>query len=93
MEFFLQNEWVFDSASVKKMLLTMSSDEKLVFNIDISRLQWKYYAWDMAYGIKKNILKEEAALPSLGYADAVQHMIDRPEDGKPIKVRQPEEMV
>jgi len=25
----------------------------------------------MAYGIKKNILKEEAALPSLGFADAV----------------------
>jgi len=67
----MQHEWIFDSASVKKMILAMSPDEKKTFNIDISKMKWKYYAWDMAYGIKKNILKEEAALPSLGYADAV----------------------
>lgn len=51
--------------------MSMSQTEKRVFDIDLSRLNWKNYAWDMAYGIKKNILKEEAALPSLGYADAV----------------------
>ena len=37
-------------------------------------MKWRDYARNFAYGIKHYILHEEAAVPSLGYGDAVVRM-------------------
>jgi hypothetical protein len=45
--------------------------DRRVFNIDVTRIQWKTYLMNFAYGIKRFILKEEAELPSVGYNDVI----------------------
>lgn len=73
------NEWVFDATSVHKMnaWLAQSKDRALMaeFEVDVNKLNWPNYAANFGYGIKCYILKEEAALPSIGYNDVVQRMI------------------
>ena len=74
-KFYSMNEWVFDSASVHKLnaFVASSKDINLIndFEIDISKLNWAYYAMNFGYGLKCYILKEEASLPSVGYFDVV----------------------
>jgi hypothetical protein len=50
--------------------LLNDQDIKL-FNIDVTRINWKMYMMNFAYGIKRFILKEEAELPSVGYNDVI----------------------
>ena len=50
----------------------MNDKEKAMFNIDVSKIKWKMYIMNHAYGIKKYILKEEAVLPSAGYNDVIK---------------------
>jgi len=55
---------------------------------------------NVGYGIKHFVLKEEASLPSIGYNDVVQRMIQKQAQewmpwskaGLPLKVRTPLEM-
>jgi len=53
--------------------LASSRDTALIneFEIDVAKLNWPNYAMNFAYGIKCYILKEECALPSVGYNDVV----------------------
>ena len=46
-------------------------EEKDIFNIDTTKIKWKMFILNHAYGIKKFILKEEAELPSAGYGDVL----------------------
>ena len=47
------------------------------FDLDVSKLNWKSYSMNLAYGIKNYILKEEAAMPSMGYNDVVMRMVQK----------------
>jgi len=68
---FTQNEWVFANGRAYKAFRRLSDAEKQRFNFDVTRVRWRSYVMNHAYGIKKFILKEEAELPSLGYNDVV----------------------
>ncbi len=70
-EHFTKNEWIFDNQSVSRVSKLLSEEEKQVFNFDVSRIKWKMFVMNHAYGIKKFILKEEAELPSVGYNDVI----------------------
>lgn len=98
------NEFVFDSGSVNKLNAFLSSSQNINlvhdFEIDINKLNWKNYSMNFGYGIKNYILKEEAALPSAGYNDVVQRMVQMKgreflpwsKQGKPLPVRDNDEM-
>ena len=49
----------------------MTEFERKEFNFDVTRIKWKMYFMNNAYGIKKYILNEEAELPSVGYNDVI----------------------
>ena len=69
---FILQEWIFDSSSQAKLNKFLNDPaERAAFNVDLSRLHWSSYAMNMGYGLKKYILNEEAALPSVGYGDVV----------------------
>lgn len=71
-EYFTANEWVFDNKQAMRAFRTMFTEaERRVFNIDVTRINWKMYIMNFAYGIKRFILKEEAELPSVGYNDVI----------------------
>jgi hypothetical protein len=68
---FTKNEWIFGNAKAYKVFRQMSDIDKSRFNFDVTRVKWKMFVMNHAYGIKKFILKEEAELPSIGYNDVV----------------------
>lgn len=75
-EYFTKNQWIFDNKQAMRNFYTMFSDsERHVFNIDVTRINWKMYIMNFAYGIKRFILHEEAELPSVGYNDVVTVII------------------
>ena len=49
----------------------LTEQDRKTFNIDVTRINWKTYMMNFAYGIKRFILKEEAELPSVGYNDVL----------------------
>ena len=70
---FTVNEWIFDNKQATRIFYSplFSDSERRTFNCDVSRIHWKMYMMNFAYGIKRFILKEEAELPSVGYNDAI----------------------
>ena len=71
------------------------------FNFDVTRIKWKLFIMNFAYGIKRFILKEEAELPSAGYNDVitlmkgysgVENFVPWSNVGKPLNVRTPDEL-
>jgi hypothetical protein len=53
------------------MFKNLSDQDKINFNFDVTKIKWKWYIMNFAYGIKRFILKEEAELPSVGYNDVI----------------------
>jgi len=75
---------------------------KLSWDLDLGKLNWKNYTMNFGYGIKHFILKEEAALPSMGYNDVVQRMnqqntmvgwLPYVKTGRPIRGRNHPDMI
>ena len=62
---------MFDSKSQKKLNEWISPADRKEFEVDATQLNWRNYAMNCGYGIKKYILNEEASLPSVGYNDVV----------------------
>jgi hypothetical protein len=54
--FYTCREWVFDSKSQYKLNAWLSPVDKPVFEVDATRLNWRNYAMNLGYGIKKYIL-------------------------------------
>ena len=95
------NEWIFDDSSALRLHRLLSPSDRARFPIDVTKLSWKMYLMNYAYGIKKFILKEEAELPSVGYNDAITLMSSKHDmanfipyyyRGKLVKVRPMDEM-
>ena len=59
-----------------KTLRKMSEQDRKLFNFDVTRIKWRMFLMNHAYGIKKFILKEEAELPSVGYNDVLTVLIN-----------------
>ena len=45
--------------------------------MDVKRINWKMYAMNHAFGVKRYILNEDAVIPSHGYDDATERMKER----------------
>lgn len=76
-------------------------DEAASFNFDVKNIKWDDYSMNLAYGLKYYILKEDAAVPSLGYNDVVNQLMKNTlvsavmpwgKRGQPVKMRPREEM-
>ena len=70
-----------------------------MFEVETTRLNWKNYAMNLGYGIKRYILHQSATLPAAGYNNIVQRMIQHGSPmpwssikGLPIKTRSREDM-
>ena len=68
---FTCNEWIFDNQQANKLFKKLTDEDRKYFNFDVSRIKWRMYIMNHAYGIKRFILKEEAEMPSAGYNDVV----------------------
>jgi len=69
-------EWIFDNKVALQIYLShlISDQERKTFSTDVTKINWRDYYMNFAYGIKRFILKEEAELPSVGYNDVVTLM-------------------
>ena len=65
------NEWIFSNSAAQRLFVELSEEDRARFNFDVSRIEWKSYVTNNAYGIRRFVLKEEAELPSAGYNDVV----------------------
>ena len=70
-EHFTMNEWIFSNSAAQRLFVELSEEDRARFNFDVSRIEWKSYVTNNAYGIRRFVLKEEAELPSAGYNDVV----------------------
>ena len=73
-EHFTSHEWIFDNKLAMRLFFNstvLTDQDRKTFNIDVTRINWKTYMMNFAYGIKRFILKEEAELPSVGYNDVI----------------------
>jgi len=67
----MNNEWIFDNPSATKLqALVRQNEPGLDLNFDVTKIKWRIFVQNHAYGIKKYILYEETYMPSMGYADA-----------------------
>lgn len=71
---FTTNQWVFDNLNAMRVSKFLNEKERQEFNIDVTKINWRMYIMNFAYGIKRFILKEEAELPSEGYNDVISLM-------------------
>ena len=58
------NEWIFTSQRLGEMIEFCSPEERDVFQIDVTRIEWKRYLLNYAWGLHKFILKENIDLPT-----------------------------
>ena len=68
----MNSEWIFDNAFTLKLQKFISQNfaDAHLLNFDVSKIKWKTFIQNHAYGIKKYVLHEEAYLPSSGFVDA-----------------------
>ena len=57
--YFARREWDFPSNNLIELYESMSSTDKILFNIDVKQVQWREYIHDSYMGIRRYLLKEE----------------------------------
>jgi len=60
--FFVNNEWIFDTANTYEIWNKLTEEEQLEFPFDISKIDWEEYLLAFCYGMKLNILREEGTI-------------------------------
>jgi fatty acyl-CoA reductase len=63
-EFFVMNEWIYESKKVKFLNDYMTPDERKTFIVDAADIDNDYFLVVNNYGLQKYILKENVELPS-----------------------------
>jgi fatty acyl-CoA reductase len=63
-EFFVLNEWIYESKRVKELIDFMSPEERKCFIVDAADIDIDYFLVVNNYGLQKYILKENVELPS-----------------------------
>mmetsp|Transcript_7225 Transcript_7225/g.30754 ORF Transcript_7225/g.30754 Transcript_7225/m.30754 type:complete len:1117 (+) Transcript_7225:69-3419(+) len=66
--YFVNHEWIFDTAHTYEVFNKMPPHEQEEFNFDIAKIDWEEYLLAFCYGMKLNILREE---------DTIYHLEDR----------------
>lgn len=60
--YFVNNEWIFDTANLYVVWNKLSIDEQENFPFDISQMDWEEYLLAFCYGMRLNILRETDAI-------------------------------
>ena len=47
------------------MIAKLSKEEKATWEIDVTKINWKMFLANFAYGLKKFVLKEQASIPTI----------------------------
>ena len=61
--FFTTNEWTFQSEKVNSLINYLTPNEREIFQLDISTVDWKYFFYLFNYGLQKYVLKENVEPP------------------------------
>jgi len=61
---FTMNEWIFTSQRVAEMIDFCSEEEREIFQMNVTKIEWKRYLRNYAWGLHKFILKENIDLPT-----------------------------
>lgn len=74
-KFYTTNEWVFDNANSQKLELFLKSSNNGAdaddWIVNVKQVEWTPFAMNHAYGVKRYLLHEEAAVPSEGFGDSL----------------------
>eukprot|EP00742_Colponemidia_sp_Colp-10_P010413 GILJ01011431.1.p1 GENE.GILJ01011431.1~~GILJ01011431.1.p1 ORF type:complete len:1177 (+),score=214.25 GILJ01011431.1:40-3570(+) len=62
-EFFMRNEWIFDTRNVCALALDMSPEELQTWRLDVTDIKWRDFHHYFCYGLKRFVLKEAAEDP------------------------------
>lgn len=69
---FIFNDWRFDNSQTKDLQKTLSGQDKDMFNLDISKLDWEDYFVDMIKGIRMYLNNEHPrTLPAAKRKDSM----------------------
>mmetsp|Transcript_6857 Transcript_6857/g.12463 ORF Transcript_6857/g.12463 Transcript_6857/m.12463 type:complete len:1134 (-) Transcript_6857:48-3449(-) len=60
---FTVNEWIYSSEVLPALSKSMSKDDRSVFDIDVSKIDWRIYLMNYSYGLQRFVLKESVAPP------------------------------
>lgn len=72
-EFFVLNEWIYESKRVKELIDFMSPEERKSFIVDAADIDIDYFLVVNNYGLQKYILKENVELPSPENYNLLRH--------------------
>ncbi|XP_054163305.1 fatty acyl-CoA reductase 1-like [Oppia nitens] len=59
LEHFTNKEWVFDNRNYFDIYDRLSDDDQQLYSSDVRRLDWKDYAWNLYFGTRRYLLKED----------------------------------
>lgn len=57
-KYFATTRFKFDDSNLQALMLSQSNEDKKLFNMDLSKIQWDDYFLACIKGIKKNVLKD-----------------------------------
>lgn len=60
---FSTNEWIFESHHVKQIIELLNEEEKDMFYLDVSHINWENYLLTYNWGLHKYILNENIESP------------------------------
>lgn len=70
-KYFASQEWIYQSVTADYILATMSPEDKLVFPIDVRRINWSECFQLFAYGIRRFFIKEDIVGPQMRYEQLI----------------------
>lgn len=69
---FASNEWIFDSRKIEKIAETLDEQEKQMFYLDVSGINWDNYILMFNWGMHRFILNEKVEPPISDKNDILQ---------------------
>ena len=61
--FFTTNQWIFETNKVTNLINFLSPEEQEQFQLDVTKIDWKYFFYHFNYGLQKYVLKENVQPP------------------------------
>ena len=62
--YFTSNQWIFETRKVNQLMNNLTIDQNTSFQLNVKKIDWRYYFYHFNYGIQKFILKENVETPS-----------------------------
>ena len=62
--YFTCNEWIFETKNISNLMNFLTIDQSDKFQLDVKKINWRYYFYYFNYGLQKFILKENVMPPT-----------------------------